>query len=52
MPNDRPEHDARERSERPAQRPKPSKKKADETLREQSRTETEENPYLDTEGGE
>jgi hypothetical protein len=26
--------------------------KADEVLREQSKTETEERPYLDTEGGE
>jgi hypothetical protein len=52
MQNDRPQHDARERHERATQAPKPSKKKKAEALREQSRTETEENPYLDTEGGE
>lgn len=34
-------------------RPKPQKEaNADEVLREQSKTETEERPYLDTEGGE
>lgn len=52
MQNDRPEPDERESRERTSQPAKPSKKKAAETLREQSRTETEENPYLDTEGGE
>jgi hypothetical protein len=31
---------------------KKSDAKADEVLREQSKTETEERPYLDTEGGE
>ena len=52
MQNDRPEPDERESRERTSQPAKPTKKKAAETLREQSRTETEENPYLDTEGGE
>jgi hypothetical protein len=46
------------REERPVQRPAAAPRKspkegpADETLREQSKTETEERPYLDTEGGE
>ena len=46
-----------ERSERPKKgihKPPPAKdeKKAEEVLREQSKTETEQRPYLDTEGGE
>ena len=31
---------------------KPDKQSEEEVLREQSKTETEERPYLDTEGGE
>lgn len=31
---------------------KPADNKADELLREQTKTETEQRPYLDTEGGE
>jgi len=34
------------------QKAKEKAKDADELLREQSKTETEERPYLDTEGGE
>jgi hypothetical protein len=46
------------RDERPVQRPSDAPRKdakeasEEEVLREQSKTETEERPYLDTEGGE
>ncbi len=35
-----------------APRPKSDSEAAEEALREQAKTETEERPYLDTEGGE
>jgi hypothetical protein len=35
-----------------APRPKVDRETAEEVLREQAKTETEERPYLDTEGGE
>jgi hypothetical protein len=42
------------RQKKGIRKPPPSKSdsRADELLREQSKTETEERPYLDTEGGE
>lgn len=44
----------REQPKRGIRKPPPAKdeKKAEEVLREQSKTETEQRPYLDTEGGE
>lgn len=47
----RPE-DSEEQKQRQKQRAARREASADETLREQSKTETEQRPYLDTEGGE
>jgi hypothetical protein len=54
MPNQpqRDEHGKQPRGKAPRKDDQKKSDKADEVLREQSKTETEERPYLDTEGGE
>jgi len=51
MQNDRREPSEPKRDERKSPASK-QERKQDEALREQSKSEIEENPYLDTEGGE
>lgn len=52
MPNDQRQKQPPKKGIRPVpQRPR-TDKKSEEVLREQAKTETEERPYLDTEGGE
>lgn len=46
MPNDKPQ------PKKGIRKPPRNEKQSEEVLREQSKTETEERPYLDTEGGE
>jgi hypothetical protein len=53
MPNDPDPREQPKRPASPATRPrKPETQSEQEVLREQARTEIEERPYLDTEGGE
>lgn len=51
MPNT-PERQPPPKQRAQAPRPKNDSETAEEVLREQAKTETEERPYLDTEGGE
>lgn len=52
MENDAKSNPKKRTGVRPPTGPLPNPKRAEEVLREQSKTEVEERPYLDTEGGE
>jgi len=52
MPDPKRDESAKQRPTPPPAPDRKAKQRADEGLREQSKTEVEERPYLDTEGGE